>query len=69
MIASWIIDTRILTVYKKTNGENIFLTTLQMTPMEEDHFTSNNSGQFVSEKILLNPNALTNFNNNNNNGN
>lgn len=53
----------ILTVYKKINGENVFLTTLLMTNQEFEHFEATN-GHFVSEKILLSPNSY-----NNNNGN
>lgn len=56
----------IITVYKKVNEENLFLTTLQMSAREAQHFRATN-GDFVSEKILTNPDALSTFNANNNN--
>jgi hypothetical protein len=64
-------DTDVIAVYQKQpDGSNLFLTTCKLTQIEIDHFKANN-GNFVTERILKEQNAVSlniQDNKNNNNG-
>jgi hypothetical protein len=52
-------DKRVIAIYKKQeNGEYLFSTTCQVTEIEETHLLQNN-GNYLTEAVLNNQNALT----------